>query len=65
MDGPAMLERMRADAGLQHIPVIFMTAKSDPADTARFHRLAGIGMISKPFDPMTLGSQVRALWESQ
>jgi CheY-like chemotaxis protein len=65
MDGPAVLDRMRADASLRHIPVIFMTAKSDPADTARFRQLSAIGVISKPFDPMTLGAQVRALWSAQ
>lgn len=65
LDGPALLARMRADGALQHIPVIFMTAKSDPADAERFRRLSAIGVISKPFDPMTLGRQVRALWESQ
>jgi DNA-binding response OmpR family regulator len=65
MDGPAVLGRMRADASLQHIPVIFMTAKTDTADTARLRRLSAIGVIAKPFDPMTLGTQVRALWAAR
>jgi two-component system OmpR family response regulator len=62
MDGPAILERMRGDPDLEHIPVIFMTAKSDSHDFARFLRLSVIGVISKPFDPMDLGKQVQVLW---
>jgi CheY-like chemotaxis protein len=65
MDGPAILERMRADPELQHIPVIFMTAKANPQEVARFRDLSAIGVIAKPFDPMALGSQVRALWDSR
>jgi two-component system cell cycle response regulator len=64
IDGPTMLKRMRADPELRHIPVIFMTAKSDPAETARL-RESAIGLIAKPFDPMALGGQVRALWSAK
>ena len=65
LDGPAILARMRADPELRHIPVIFMTAKANPQEVARFRGLSAIGVIAKPFDPMALGSQVRALWNSQ
>jgi two-component system, OmpR family, response regulator len=65
MDGPAILQRMRADPQLQHIPVIFMTAKANSQEVARFRELSAIGVIAKPFDPMALGSQVRALWNSR
>ena len=65
MDGPAILRRMRADPQLKHIPVIFMTAKANPQEVARFRDLSAIGVIAKPFDPMALGTQVRTLWNSQ
>jgi len=65
MDGPAILERMRADPQLQHIPVIFMTAKTNPQEVAKFRGLSAIGVLAKPFDPMTLGSQVKALWSAR
>jgi diguanylate cyclase (GGDEF)-like protein len=64
MDGPTMLKRMRAEPDLRHIPVIFMTAKSNPEETARL-REAAIGVIAKPFDPMALGGQVKALWSAK
>jgi two-component system, OmpR family, response regulator len=65
MDGPAVLRQMRADPDLQHIPVIFMTAKANPQEVARFRDLTAIGVIAKPFDPMALGGQVRALWNAR
>ena len=65
MDGPTLLKRMRGDPELAHIPVIFMTAKTSLNDTGRLLELSAIGVIAKPFDPMTLGKQVRELWEAK
>jgi two-component system OmpR family response regulator len=65
MDGPTLLKRMREDPGLAQIPVIFMTAKATAEETERFRELSAIGVIAKPFDPMALGAQVRALWEAK
>jgi len=64
MDGPTLLKRMRVEPSLAQIPVIFMTAKANPDEVARF-RDAAIGVIAKPFDPMTLGGQVKALWNAK
>ncbi|HTU66365.1 MAG TPA: response regulator [Steroidobacteraceae bacterium] len=64
MDGPTLLARMRADADLKHIPVIFMTAKVNPQEVKRFTDLSAIGVIAKPFDPMALGTQVKAMWKA-
>jgi two-component system cell cycle response regulator len=65
MDGPTLLKRMRADPHLAQIPVIFMTAKASAEEAERFRELSAIGVIAKPFDPMALGGQVRALWEAR
>jgi two-component system cell cycle response regulator len=65
MDGPALLRRMRHDPDLAAIPVIFMTAKVSNEEAEKFRELSAIGVIGKPFDPMTLGARVRALWESR
>jgi two-component system cell cycle response regulator len=64
MDGPSLLRRMRSDPELARIPVIFMTAKVSTSETGRLRALSSIGIIAKPFDPMTLGEQVRTLWEA-
>jgi len=65
MDGPSLLRRMRSDPELARIPVIFMTAKARQNETGRLREMSAIGVIAKPFDPMTLGKQVRALWEAR
>jgi CheY-like chemotaxis protein len=62
LDGPSTLNRMRGNAALAHIPVIFMTAKLLPGEVAHFLRLGAIGVIGKPFDPLTLCDELFALW---
>jgi len=62
LDGPSTLSRMRGYAALEHIPVIFMTAKLLPAEVAHFLRLGAIGVIGKPFDPLTLCDELFSLW---
>jgi CheY-like chemotaxis protein len=64
LDGPATLMRMRSDAALQHIPVVFMTAKALPQEVDRFMSLGAVGVISKPFDPMQLATRVQEVWRS-
>jgi two-component system OmpR family response regulator len=63
LDGPATLARFRADPALAGIPVVFVTAKSLPSELARFRALGAADVLSKPFDPMRLLEQVRAVWE--
>ena len=64
MDGPTTLQQMRSQPELQSIPVIFMTAKAMPQEVARFRALGAAAVIAKPFDPMSLGEHVFAIWEA-
>lgn len=64
LDGPSTLARLRADPALAGIPVIFMTAKVQQHEIRRFLDLGAAGVIAKPFDPMQLPSQIRAIVES-
>ena len=60
-DGLATVESMRADPATRDIPVIFLTAKAPP-DGARAWQGVGLaGVIRKPFDPMTLASDIARL----
>ena len=61
MDGPETLERLRLDQQTASIPVVFATARTQPEDLKRFMSLGAAGVISKPFDPMTLAEQARDL----
>jgi len=63
MDGPSTLEALKKHDELKHIPVIFLTAKILPDEIARFKSLGAIDVISKPFDPMTLSDEIKAIWE--
>jgi CheY-like chemotaxis protein len=59
MDGPATLEQLRRTALTAEIPVIFMTATSKPEDRQRLEQMDVRGILSKPFNPLTLASSVR------
>jgi len=59
MDGPETLARLRGNPATARIPVVFMTARAQPRELARFRSLGAVGVIPKPFDPMTLASNIR------
>ena len=63
MDGPTTLAGLRQLAPTASTPVIFMTAKVQASEVAYYKSLGALGVIAKPFDPMTLAEQVRQLWE--
>lgn len=64
LSGPETLARLRATPATAAIPVVFMTsARSEEAGG-----LAGpgvLGVVAKPFDPMSLADRLRAIWEKQ
>lgn len=59
LDGPGTLERLRRIPGHETTPVIFMTARAQASEQSRFLALGAVAVIVKPFDPMSLGRQVR------
>ena len=65
MDGLATLRALRDIPDTASTPVIFMTAKVQPAELAQCRALGALGIIAKPFDPMELPIEIRRIWESQ
>lgn len=65
MDGPETLRGLRQFPTLATTPVIFMTAKVQPQEVQNYLDLGALGVIAKPFDPMILGDELRALWDQQ
>ncbi len=65
MDGPATLKALREKPALCELPVAFMTAKIQPQEVDYYKSLGALDAIAKPFDPMTLADQVRAIWDSR
>jgi DNA-binding response OmpR family regulator len=61
LDGPETCRRLKAAATTAGIPVIFLTAKSQESEIQRGLSLGAVGYITKPFDALTLGQQVKDL----
>jgi len=59
MDGPTTLTELRKNPQTSKIAVIFMTARAQTSEVEQFISLGAEGVISKPFDPMTLAMQVQ------
>ena len=64
MDGPTAFNEMKNIPELKDVPVIFMTAKVQPAEIAEYKEMGAVDVIPKPFDPMTLAEKVRQVWSS-
>ncbi|MDP3815592.1 response regulator [Pseudomonas sp.] len=65
MDGPQTLEKLRELVDIGEIPVAFMTAKVQPSEIELYRRLGARDVIVKPFDPMQLAAQIRAIWDQR
>ncbi len=65
MDGPAVLQALRADAETAAVPIIFLTAKAMPAELERLRALGALAIFTKPFDPVALPSLVRQALEGR
>jgi CheY-like chemotaxis protein len=64
MDGPATLARLRETENGRDVPVVFITARSQPQDVDRFLGLGAVGVIAKPFNPRTLAATVKSHLQS-
>ncbi|MFC7879091.1 response regulator [Isoptericola sp. NPDC057391] len=60
-DGPTVLGRMRAVPELRETPVVFLTAKVGSQDISRLDGLGATGVLTKPFDPLLLSSELAAV----
>jgi CheY-like chemotaxis protein len=58
MDGPATLAELLADPLTRDIPVVFLTAKTQSSERSRLSQLGAAGILTKPFDPLKLASEV-------
>lgn len=62
IDGITAIDKIRENASTAHIPIIIFSAKcSPPGRTPPWtgHEVAGV--ISKPYDPLVVADQVRAI----
>jgi two-component system OmpR family response regulator len=64
MNGPETFRRIREMPSGQNIPVVFMTAKVQTREIEEYLKMGAIGVIAKPFDPMTLCQKINDLWQA-
>lgn len=63
LDGISMVEKLRKEHDLKHIPIIFLTAKSDVEDRIKGLEVGAVDYISKPFVTKELIHKVKNLIE--
>ena len=61
VDGPSTVAALRSDPATRDIPIIFLTAKVPSENLEEWRSLHLAGVIPKPFDPMTLATDMAAL----
>lgn len=61
LDGYELTRRVRAEAALQSIPVILLTARSQESDIDRGFEVGADDYLKKPFNPDELVARVRAV----
>lgn len=60
-DGLELIERLRAQAGWEAIPVLMLTAKAREVDVVRALELGADDYVTKPFQPEELLARIRRL----
>lgn len=63
MDGPTTMKKLHKIPALANVPAIFMTAKVQPQEVKEYKALGAVEVIAKPFDPMTLASNINEIWK--
>ncbi len=62
MDGPMTMAALKSIEGLEEAPAVFLTAKVHGKEVERLMGLGAVRVLPKPFDPMTLADDLRAIW---
>ena len=60
LDGPATLAALRSNPATAEIPVVFLTAKAMASEIERLLGLGARGVLTKPFDPMSLPQELKS-----
>ncbi len=58
MDGPSTFRELKKNPATAKIPVVLLTAKVQSNDQRRFADLGVEAVLFKPFDPLTLSTQI-------
>ncbi len=61
LTGPETLSKLRKFEHLANLPAIYMTARVQPSEVDALIQTGALGVIVKPFDPVTLAQQIKDL----
>jgi DNA-binding response OmpR family regulator len=65
IDGYDVLEALRGDARTSEVPVLVLTALTSLAVKERCHRAGATLVMTKPFEPTSLASQIEGILEAR
>ena len=63
IDGIDVCRQLQADPSWNRVPIVFLTGATHEGAEQEALAAGARGVISKPFDPTTIGEQVRAFTE--
>jgi DNA-binding response OmpR family regulator len=55
-DGWQVAHELARDPSTREVPVVFLSARAEPADYLHGYELGAVGYVTKPFDPTALGA---------
>ncbi len=61
IDGFEVCKRIKQNPDHEHIPVVFLTVRSNKEDIRRGQALGAAGYFTKPFDPFKLGDEIEKI----
>jgi CheY-like chemotaxis protein len=65
IDGYAVCRELKSNTGTEHIPIIFLTARADPADEERGLMLGAVDYITKPISPPVVLARIKTQLQLQ
>ena len=63
MDGVTLLKKLKQTPKLSDIPLVFLTARTQPHDVAHYKALGAAEVLCKPFDPILLIDRLEKIWQ--
>lgn len=60
-DADETVNALKSNPQTSPIPLVFLTTRTLSRDYKRMRELGGVGIIYKPFDPMTIASQLQEI----
>ena len=63
IDGWQVANELSRDPATSELPVVFLSARAEPADYVHGYELGAVGYVTKPFDPTVLGSIISEVLE--